>query len=36
MTAMISRARLYEAFALAMFGGMVVLFTQLIVPLIAE
>ena len=33
---MVSRARLYEAFALAMFGGMVVLFTQLIVPLIAE
>jgi hypothetical protein len=31
---MASRARLYEAFALAMFGGMVVVFTQLIVPFI--
>jgi hypothetical protein len=36
MTAMFSRAQVYEALALAMFGGVVVLFTQLIVPLIAD
>jgi hypothetical protein len=34
--AMISRARLYEAIALAVFAGMVVLFVHKIVPLIAD
>jgi hypothetical protein len=33
---MISRARLYEAIALALFAGMVVLFVHKIVPLIAD
>jgi hypothetical protein len=36
MTAMFSRAQVYEALALAMFAGVVVVFTQLIVPLIAD
>jgi hypothetical protein len=34
--AMISRARLNEAIALAVFAGMVVLFVHKIVPLIAD
>jgi hypothetical protein len=34
--AMISRARLYEAIALAVFAGTVVLFVHKIVPLIAD
>jgi hypothetical protein len=36
LTAIFSRAQVYEAIALAMFAGMVVLFTQVIVPLIAD
>ena len=36
MTAMMSRAQLYEALALAMFAGAVVLFVQHIIPLIAD
>jgi hypothetical protein len=36
MLAMISRAQVYEALALAMFAGVVVLFVQHIVPLIAD
>jgi hypothetical protein len=34
--AMISRAGVYEALALAVFAGMVVLFVHAIVPLIAD
>ena len=34
--AMVSRARVYEAIALAVFAGMVVLFVNKIVPLIAD
>jgi hypothetical protein len=34
--AMASRARVYEPIALAVFAGMVVLFVQAIVPLIAD
>jgi hypothetical protein len=34
--AMASRARVYEAIALAVFAGMVVLFVHKIVPLIAD
>jgi hypothetical protein len=34
--AMSSRARVYEAIALAVFAGMVVLFVHQIVPLIAD
>jgi hypothetical protein len=34
--AMPSRARVYEAIALAVFAGMVVLFVHKIVPLIAD
>jgi len=36
MIAMLSRARVYEAVALAIFAGLVVLFVQQIVPLIAD
>jgi hypothetical protein len=35
-TAMASRVRVYEAIALAVFAGMVVLFVHKIVPLIAD
>ncbi len=34
--AMVGRARIYEAIALAVFAGMVVLFVHAIVPLIAD
>jgi hypothetical protein len=34
--AMASRARVYEAIALAVFAGMVILFVHNIVPLIAD
>ena len=34
--AMLSLARVYEAIALAVFGGIVVLFVHSIVPLIAD
>jgi hypothetical protein len=34
--AMVSRPRVYEAIALAVFAGMVVLFVHKIVPLIAD
>jgi hypothetical protein len=34
--ATVSRARVYEAIALAVFAGMVVLFVHKIVPLIAD
>ena len=34
--AMVSRARVYEAIALAVFAGMIIIFVHKIVPLIAD